>query len=329
MSTMLRYCLVLLAGLSAAGPAAAATWADAMFDELSKDFGSVPRGPTLKHAFRIVNHTRSPVNISGIRVSCGCTTASVLKPYLNPGEETVLVAYMDTSRFIGVRSVTLFVQFDRPSFEEVRLWIQANARHDFNLSPDTLAFGQIKKGAEPENSTMITFYGNTAAQITEVNSETNYVQASVKEMRRQDSEVAYVLTAKLRNDAPVGKWYTDVWLKTNNPTMPQVRVPLTVEIESALSVSPDRVTLGSVKVQGESERRVVVRGVKPFKITRIEGTDNHLTARDSTTESKPVHVLTVKLKPAKTGELLTTLHIETDLAEDNAIDFQVSATVMP
>src|SRR5437660_799351 len=132
---MSRYSLVVLASLWAAGSAPAATWADSLFEELSKDFGSVPRGPTLTHPFRVV----------------------------------------------------------------------------------------------------------------------------------------YRLTGRLRGDAPVGKWYTDLWLRTNNPSMPQVRVPLTVDIESALSVSPEAVTLGQVKVQGESERRVVVRGVKPFKITRVQG----------------------------------------------------------
>ena len=51
---MLRYSVVLLAGCLAAGPAAAASWADRLFDEMSKDFGSVPRGPALVHHFRLV-----------------------------------------------------------------------------------------------------------------------------------------------------------------------------------------------------------------------------------------------------------------------------------
>jgi Protein of unknown function (DUF1573) len=326
---MLRYSLVLLAGLWAAGPAAAATWADAMFDELSKDFGSVPRGPTLTHPFRVVNKTQGPVSISGVRVSCGCVSATVLKPWLNPGEETAVVARMDTARFLGVRTVTIYVQFNRPAFEEVRLWVQANARDDFNLYPDALAFGQVRRGSTPTASAQITFYGHSDAQVIEVRAESNYIQPAVREVRRLDSEVTYELSARLRGDVPVGKWYTDMWLRTNNPTLPQVRVPLTVEIESALSVSPEAVTLGQVRLRGESERRVIVRGVKPFKITRIQGTDDQVLVRDSTAESKSVHVLTVKLRAAQPGELLRTLRVLTDLPDDGKIDFQVSALVMP
>jgi Protein of unknown function (DUF1573) len=324
---MSRYCLVLVAGLAAAAPAVAGgTWADAMFDELSKDFGSVPRGPTLTHPFRVVNNTKSPVVISGIRVSCGCTSAVALKNTLQPGEETAVVAKMDTSRFIGVKSVTIYVQFSQPAFEEVRLWVQANARNDFALSSDTLALGQVKRGDTPSASTTVTFYG-VQAQVTEAKGESNYIQTSVKPVKNEAGQTAYELTAKLRGDAPVGRWYTDVWLKTNSAEIPQIRVPLTVEIESALTVSPEAVTLGQVAVNGESERRIILRGAKPFKITEVKGADDQLVVRDSTEESKPVHVLTVKFKAGEPGNLSRKLKIITDLPEDGEVSVHVSAQV--
>jgi hypothetical protein len=323
---MSRYCLVVAAGLAVSAPAVAGSWADGLFDELSHDFGSVPRGPTLNHPFKVVNNTKGPVVISGVRVSCGCTSATALKSVLQPGEETTVVAKMDTSRFIGVKSVTIFVTFSQPALEEVRLWVQANARTDFNLSPDTLALGQVKRGDTPSAATTITFYG-AQAQITDLKSESNYVQTAVKQVKNDAGQMAYELSAKLRSDAPVGRWYTDVWLKTNNPELPQIRVPLTVEIESALTVSPEAVALGPVAVNGESERRVILRGVKPFKITEVQGTDDQLAVRDSTGESKPVHVLTVKLKPSAPGDLSRSLKVITDLPEDGEVEFQVSAQV--
>jgi hypothetical protein len=323
---MSRYCFVLLAGLAVAAPASAAAWADSMFDELSKDFGSVPHGSIQTHNFRIVNNTKQPVSISGVRVSCGCTSASAAKSYLNPGEETAVVARMDTSRFFGVRSVTITVTLDRPAFEEVRLWVQANSRNDFSLSPDGLAFGEVKKAETPSVSTTVTFYGSPT-QITEVKSESNYVQPSVEAVKNPDGTTAYQIKAKLRNDVPVGRWFTDVWVKTNNPEIPQIRVPVTVEIASALSVSPDAVALGQVVVNAESERRVIIRGSKPFKITAVEGAGDDLSVQDSTEDSKPVHVLTVKLKAAKAGDVSRKVRVETDLPDDGTIEFQVSAQV--
>ena len=326
---MLRYGLVVVASLWAAGPALSATWADALFEEFSKDFGSVPRGPTLSHPFRVVNNTRGPVNISSVRVSCGCVSAVALKGHLEAGEATHIVARMDTTRFTGLKSVTIYVQFNQPAFEEVRLSVQANGRNDFSVTPDTLAFGQLKRGGTPSVSVLLSFFGVSDTQISEVKCESNYIQARVQVVRRQDSEVTYQVTARLRADAPVGKWYTDVWLKTNDPAMPPIRVPLTVEIQSALSINPETVTLGTVKTRTESERRVIVRGVKPFKIAQVLGTNDHLLVRVDSPQAKPVHVLTIKLKAGDPGDVNQTLRLVTDLADDNKIDFHVNAQIVP
>jgi Protein of unknown function (DUF1573) len=329
---MCRYSLVLLAGLSLAGPASATTWADAMFEDLSKDFGSVPRGPTLQHPFRLVNKTQTTVSIANVRVSCGCVTATALKSTLAPGEETAVVAQMDTRRFSGARTVTIYVQFDRPAWEEVRLWVQANSRDDVSVTPDTLTFGRAKRGATPTGTVTVTFLGNSGSQITDVQSDSNYVRTALQEVSRQDSEVTYRVTAKVRPDTPVGKWYTDVWLQTNDPGWPRVRVPLTVEIESALSVSPPKVQFGSVKVGSESVRRVIVRGVKDFRITEVKGGDGalgSLLVRDSTRDSRPVHVLTITLKGDKAGDRDRTLRVITDLPNEPEIDFKARAQVVP
>ena len=326
---MLRYSLVCLAGLLMAGSAGAASWADALFEDLSKDFGSVPRGPTLTYPFRLVNRTNNVVNIASVRVSCGCTTATALKNTLNPGEETSIVAQMDTRRFTGIKTVTIYVQFDRPAWEEVRLWVQANGRDDIVVTPDTLAFGQTRRGAAPDTSVTVTFMGDAGAQILEVQPDSDYIQAAVKQLEQQDTQVSYRLTATLRADAPVGKWYTDVWLKTSNPAVPRVRVPLTVEIESALSISPPVATFGPVKAGAEAERKVIIRGVKPFKITGVRGTDANLMVRDSTTDSKPVHVLTITLKGGQPGDLDRPLRVITDLKEEAEIEFQAKAQIVP
>jgi hypothetical protein len=154
------------------------------------------------------------------------------------------------------------------------------------------------------------------------------VQTGVRELKREGAEVAYQVSATLRPDTPVGKWYTDIWLKTDNPLIPRVRVPLTVEIQSSLNVSPGLVTLGDVKVGATVERKVIVRGVKPFKITQIQGTDAVLSVKDSTEESKPVHVLTVKLKGTNGGEVNRVLRVVTDLSEDREIDFHATARLV-
>ena len=175
-------------------------------------------------------NTGSPLHILSVRVSCGCTSAQALHEWVAAGQESAILAQMDTRRFSGQKSVTIFVSFDQPSYEEVRLWVQANSRDDVTVIPESLAFGTIKRGTAPGTAVTISFLGGGNWQILGVKTDSNYVQASVREIRRDAGEVSYQLTAAMRADAPPGKWYTDVWLQTNNPMTPRVRVPLTVEI---------------------------------------------------------------------------------------------------
>jgi hypothetical protein len=204
-----------------------------MFHELAKDFGSVPRGATVSHLFRLTNNTAYPVHISGVRVSCGCTTAVALETSLAPGQSTAIQAYMDTGRFLGTKVVTIYVSFDRPRWDEVRLRVQANSCDDLLIAPEALALGRAKRGSVQSASVTVSFTGSGLWQITGVERESNYIQTGLKVLRRDPAEATYQLTASVRADAPVGKWYTDVWLKTNNPAMPRIGVPLTVEIEPA------------------------------------------------------------------------------------------------
>jgi hypothetical protein len=324
---MFRYSLVLFTALAFAVPSSAASWAEAMFEELSKDFGTVPRGPTLYHTFRLTNGTGQAVHISGVRVSCGCVSAAALQSQLAPGQSTAVQASMDTRRFSGVKAVTIYVQFDQPRWEEVRLWVQANGRDDITVTPEALALGQAKHGSTPAASVTVSLVGSSRWDIVEVQRESNYVRTSLKELRRDANEVSYQLTASIRADAPIGKWFTDVWLKTNDPSTARIRVPLTVEIESALSVSPSTLMLGEVKPGEQVQRKIVVRGTEPFRITKIEGTDDELSIQDSTSESKPVHVLTVTLKAAKAGEFERRLKVITDLKEDRETAFSAKARI--
>ena len=204
-----------------------------------------------------------------------------------------------------------------------------------DVTPEALAFGQIKRGTSPAANINVSFLGNGQWQILEARCESNYVKTALKELRRDEGEVAYEVIGPLRPDTPVGKWYTDIWLKTNNPATPRVRVPLTVDIESALSITPGTVALGQVKAGTQAERKVIIRGVEPFRITDIKGIDKLVTVRDSTEDSKPVHVLTVTVNTPKAGEFNRTIDLDrtirviTDLAQEGQIEFQARGKVVP
>jgi hypothetical protein len=227
---MLRHSLVL--GLFLASSAILRADFEGVLDERLHDFGVVPRGQQLTHYFRVHNPTNKPLHITNVRVSCGCTSARALESTIAPGRDTAVYAVMDSRRFVGSKAVTIYVTFDQPRFEELRTVVQAFAREDLIFSPDAIVFGKVKQGELKSAAMNITIY-NGSVQILEAKSESNFVQPSVKEVRRTNGETTYQVDAKIRPDTPAGLWFTDVWVKTNNPGYAKLRVPVTVEVEAA------------------------------------------------------------------------------------------------
>ncbi len=148
-------------------------------------------------------------------------------------------------------------------------------------------------------------------------------------MARGYGDVTYEVAAKVRSDIPAGKWYTDVWLKTNNPAMPKLRVPVTVEVEAALSANPHNVSLGQVRAGTELDRKIIIRGITPFRITGISGTDGQIRVIESNAETKTVHILTVTLSPLQPGQLTRLIRVHTDMQNGSDIEFNAKADVIP
>lgn len=324
---MFRLTFSVVLALAFAAPSWAAGWADALFVEHQKDFGAVPRGPMLTHPFHFTNTTGQPISIGGARVSCGCTSAVVLKNYLNPGESTAVVATMDTSRFAGPKTVTIYVSFQQPQFDEARLYVTANGRDDLYISPEGFQFGKVRQGKSPTGSVSVTLYGDSQAKIVSQSCDSNFVELNLKEQRRGPSDVTYQLDARVSPKTPVGKWYTEIWLKTANPSMPRVRVPVGIEIEPP--PPPTKVSFDEVRVGEQAERQFLIQGDKPFRVTVLEGADDQLLVKDSKEEPRTEHTLTFTLKPTKQGEINRLIKIRTDLKDLEEVEFEARAKVLP
>jgi hypothetical protein len=308
------------------GPARAG---GALFDEVQKDFGSVPRGTTLTHQFRLNNPTSAQLHVGSLRTSCGCATVAVGKDDLAPGESTVLAVTIDTRKYSGPRTFTINVMIERPFVQEVRLTLQATSRDDVTLTPGQLAYGKIKKGTGAKGSVNIEYHGTGDWRITAVENDNGYLQPQLDEVSRLPGHVIYQLAVKLREDLPVGAWHHDLWLKTNDSATPRIRVPIIVEVDSNLTVTPAEVVMGNVKTGTQAERKIVIRGTAPFKITGLQGADNQFQISGQTDEAKPVHVLKITLTAGQ--EPAACVHrfkVLTDLPQDSEVEFAVQAQVV-
>jgi Protein of unknown function (DUF1573) len=318
-----------VAGLLAFGNCALAGPTE-MFEERDKDFGVSPKGTVLVHYFRFTNNTNDTVTLGQPRVSCGCVTPALLTNKLAPGETGVVIAYMDTRRIqhAGVtKTVTIFVPFHTPRFEEVSLKVTTVTRDDLLMSPDTLALGAVTKGKTAKATTKVTFTSDADWTIKKVTSTGAYVKPEFKLASRNGNVVTYDVTAVLDKDCPAGNWLSDIYLETSNPAVEKLRIPVTVNVVASLAASPAALSFDNIALGSRDEQTITIQSKTPFKILEVKGTDDIVKVKVDTDVARASHTLTFAVKPSGKGDVSRKVVIVTDNKDQPSVIVPVSAKV--
>lgn len=313
---------VLLAVLSTT--VRASDWAYSLFSELDHDFGKVERGAKLNHDFVLTNNTGKEVRIKAVRVSCNCTRANVDSMNLGPGESTVLRTVMDTSVFAGSKTVSVFVQFDRPRRAEIGVRLSAVSSAHVGSGGHEIDFGIVPEGKAYEKKLNLDYAGNPAWKITSLDFGNPHVKAEVEEKVRDGAKVRYELTIRLDAGAPAGLLEDRIRIHTNDPKTAEIAVVAKATIEPKIAVSPDKIDLRDA-VSGQSiTRNVIVKSSKPFKITRLEGSQGMVELRTSA-EPKTTQIVTLTVTvPSDPRQLPDHIELYTDANGERPIQISLN-----
>jgi hypothetical protein len=311
-----------------AASAQAQGWAEKMFkDGTSHDFGSVPRGAQLFHRFTITNIYAVRMEITGVKSGCGCVSATAAKRVLEPRESTTIDVNMDARRFTGAKTVGIRVTVGPEYTSSAEIKVTANSRADIVFNPGQVSFGAVTLGQTATQTIDVEYAGVLNWQVSEVIAKDAPVDVTIKELYRRPGQVGYQLQVTLRPDAPVGNLKHDLFLKTNDPASPLVPVLVEATVQSAVTVSPSRLSLGVVKKGEPLVRRVVVRSAKAFQVLDVAGAGGDITVEKSATAS-PVQTVTFKCKFDNPGAFKRELKIKTDL-QDVPVPVVIEGTVAP
>jgi hypothetical protein len=213
-------------------------WAEQMLTAgLVKDFGAVPRGTRLFHRFPVTNVHAVPVEITGLRASCGCIQATRAKRILQPGESTTIDVSLDTREFMGPNTETVRVAVGPNPVSTCELTVSAVSRSDILCVPDRIAFGTLDQGQTSMRSTDIEIRGAGDPlaggwKIEEVTIPKDLpVQATLRETARRPARVSYRLTVTLKPDARTGRIRDYVYLRTNRKGDPPLPVMVTANVK--------------------------------------------------------------------------------------------------
>jgi hypothetical protein len=226
--------------LPGSGPPAAGTkasarkWAERMFTAgLSKDFGSAAFGTQLAHRFPLTNVYAAPVEITGLRLGCGCVTATPAKRVLQPGESTTIDVALDTRQFTGPSTQTVRVGFGPNPRASCLLKVSAVSQTDLVFKPERVGFGPVACGRASVQSIDVEYHGTFDWRIEEVVVPKGLpLAAKLHELVRRPDKVAYRITVTLKEDGGHSGQIRDyIYLKTNRSGEPPVPVMVTATLQ--------------------------------------------------------------------------------------------------
>jgi hypothetical protein len=268
------------------------------------------------------------MHIAGVRTSCGCTSPRIVKDTLKANEQGAVIAAFNTHSFTGQHGARVTVTIDRPQWTEIELNVKGYIRTDIMLEPGQVNLGSVAKGQSAAQKIKIDHYGRDDWKLTGATTDSPYIVPSLKEISRTSGHQTYELDVQLKDGAPAGYLNDQVILATNDR---RAQFPVMVEgrIVAPLTVSPAALMLGNVQPGQKVTKRIVVKGVKPFKILEVRCEDPAFTFTPST-DSNTVHLVPLTFTAGSTpGKITRKIEIITDLTEQPTAEFtafgQVSA----
>lgn len=79
------------------------------FENDTYEFGEIKEGEKVDHVFSFTNTGQSPLIISNVSASCGCTTPEYSKHPINPGEKGSITVVFDSNNQVGMQHKVITV----------------------------------------------------------------------------------------------------------------------------------------------------------------------------------------------------------------------------
>ncbi|MGD9127982.1 MAG: DUF1573 domain-containing protein [Planctomycetia bacterium] len=290
-------------------------WASDMFEIKEHDFGSIARGSKSEFRFPVKNLYTEDVHISSVSSSCGCTQPRIEKQTLKTYETGAIIAKINTNAFLGSKGATLTVYIDKPYPATVLLNVRSYIRSDVVFTPGSVGLGDVKQGDAVDRKVQVTYAGRSDWKIDDITSDNPHIAAIATEVSRGNGQVVYDLDVHVDGEMPVGPVFDHLVLVTNDRNMPKVPLSVDGTVNSSISVSPSTLFMGVLKPGQKIEKKLVIRGEKPFSVTGIE-TDGGQFTYDKVEGSQPkkIHVLPIRYTAGDNpGKVSHKIQIATDL----------------
>jgi hypothetical protein len=148
----------------------------------SYDFGTMVNTAIVQHVFTLRNAGGVTAVIARVHSPCSCTTLSLARMQIPPGESEPMTAQFDLKGRTGLQNRPLYVNYNSASIQPLRLALSGTALAEVSVEPNMVCLGLPASG-HPTNQTVRirSYVSNELFRVTGVTSSVPRFTAQVEE----------------------------------------------------------------------------------------------------------------------------------------------------
>lgn len=279
------------------------------FQATSFDFGKLSSGQAARHDFIFTNTGNAVLEITGVRPSCGCTTAGDWSKSVEPGKTGTIPLQFNSAGFSGMVVKTATVTCSDPATPTLTLQLSGNVWKEIDAVPQFVVLnGSVESVTEAKASVKVVNNGDFPIGITGLDVNNPMFVAEVK-TNQPGKEFEIAVKAVL----PVNPNMTHgvITLKTTSTNVSQVQVTAMLMLHPIIATAPPQINLPSGPLSANMTHTVAVRnsGTNMVKITEAVASDPRISVAVKETEAGKAFNLEVNVpqgfeaKPGQNTEI--------------------------
>lgn len=243
--------------------------------ELATDhhqMGTISNMETAHDTIMVYNRGNSPLHISRVTTSCGCTQGKMPdgKEIIPAGGEVAMEVTVDPFRIPAFHSTkVLTVYSNDPDNPTALVKVSAEVDPEVEVEPTSLSFGTIDKGETPELKYVVRQLSDEPLEITDqrlagVSDAIDLTYEKLPPSKwRTPGKVEYEVSVKIRPSAPTGALRVTAMLATNLKRLKNLP-PLVIDgnVDGLYNLNARAVTLRGVE-PGETREAVLTVTAPP------------------------------------------------------------------
>ena len=298
---------------------------DLYFTKFSHDFGTIEKGEKVSVNFEFKNAGDGELEISDVKASCGCTTATPEKLNYAPGEVGMIPVTFDSTRFNGQITKTINVTSNDPDNPRTQLRITGNVLSEVVNDPVSLAISNIRRTEKVSRAFYVKTESLDRLEITDLAATFDFLKLTQE--RVDDKNIKVVVSfdgATLPQDRDIYQGH--ITYKTNGVKIPEGKLSVFIRVMKPVRARPGSVYFFSTP-KGQAREMLVTlyteEGVD-LKLGKIESSEKFITV-----EKMEGNQIKISLSAdAEVGKFNGKVTIDTNVPEQPVLTISVRGSVI-